>query len=121
MSGKVDYGETILEAASRELKEETGLSGDPTIVALKHYVFFDKKSNNLLEDKFMFLCLVENPAGDICGSQEGKYEWVKETNLQNYVTNPFEDYTAFNAQIDLIKNYNGTMNFSENRHYSEKF
>ncbi|PIZ45599.1 hypothetical protein COY32_04955 [candidate division WWE3 bacterium CG_4_10_14_0_2_um_filter_41_14] len=121
MSGKVDYGETVLKAASRELSEETGLTGDPTIVALKHYLVFDKKSNNLLEDKFMFLCLVKNPHGEITAGPEGIYKWVHENQLSEYVKNPFEDYDAFTSELDLIKSYTGTLRFTETHHYSEKF
>ncbi len=36
-SGKVEFGEKVLNAAKRELKEETNLSGDAKVVAIKHY------------------------------------------------------------------------------------
>lgn len=121
MSGKVDYGETILHAAERELSEETNLLGTAEIVALKHYIVFDRTSKTLLEDKFMFLCLVKNPHGEIIAGQEGIYEWVNENQLSEYVTNPFEDYDAFISELDLINSYTGTLRFSETHHYSEKF
>jgi 8-oxo-dGTP pyrophosphatase MutT (NUDIX family) len=121
MSGKVDYGEKILDAAKRELKEECDLEGNPEIVALKHYIVFDKSTNEMVEDKFMFLCIVKNPTGNLFQSEEGKYEWVKKSNLEKYIMNHFESWAAFESQLNLIKNYQGNTQFIEEEHYSEKF
>lgn len=121
MSGKVDYGETVIDAAKRELTEETNLVGVPVIVALKHYRVFDKSSRELLEDKFMFLSIVNNPENEIKQSNEGKYKWVRGSNLRKYVTNHFESWKAFEKQLNLIKSYKNTIQFIEEDHYSEKF
>ncbi len=120
-SGKVKYGEHVINAAKRELKEETGLTGQPQIVTIKHFVVFDKKSNELLEDKFMFLCLFENPKGQLITNNEGKYEWVDEQGLKEYVTNHFESWEAFQKQLAEIRNYKGQINLQEIDHYSVKF
>lgn len=121
MSGKVDYGETVLEAARRELKEECNLEGNPEIVYLKHYIVFDNKTKELLEDKFMFLCVVKEPRGEVIQSDEGKYEWVKESDLKKYITNHFESWEGFEAQLDGIRKFNGSISLVEEKHYSEKF
>jgi 8-oxo-dGTP pyrophosphatase MutT (NUDIX family) len=47
-------GEKVLEAASRELFEETGLSGNPKLLALIHYLF---KNNfeEVIQDEYIYL------------------------------------------------------------------
>lgn len=54
--GKVRWGESIIEAANRELKEETGLEADFKYKLLYHKRDFNKKTRKLLEDK-IFLCV----------------------------------------------------------------
>jgi 8-oxo-dGTP pyrophosphatase MutT (NUDIX family) len=120
--GRIKFGEKIIEAAKREFKEETGLIGEPIIVKVIHYRVFDKKTNQLLEDKLMFLNKIENPKGKLISTnEEGKYEWVKEENLYKYVTNHFENMDAFRAQVDAIRNFNSNVSIEEIDHWSSKF
>lgn len=121
MSGKVDYGETYVDAAKRELFEETGLSGEIQIVGAIHYLVYAKGSNELLEDKLMFMCRADSVSGELTPTYEGKYEWVKESDLKSYVTNHFESWEAFEFQLGLIKNKSGLFFFKEEVHLSEKF
>jgi ADP-ribose pyrophosphatase YjhB (NUDIX family)/predicted transcriptional regulator len=120
-SGKVQYGEMITGTAKRELKEETNLDGIPQVILIKHFLVHDKKSGQLVEDKFMFLCLVTEPTGELIPSDEGKYEWVNEEDLKTYVTNHFENFNEFMNEVKILKNFDGTITFTEINQFSEKF
>jgi len=122
ISGKVAYGEKVLEAARRELKEETGLEGNAQIVSIKHFLVFDKATNELVEDKFMFLCLIKNPQGSLNPDEtEGKYQWVNDENLRTYITNPFEPIDELLGYLEETKKFTGRITLSEIDHWSAKF
>jgi hypothetical protein len=69
----------------------------------------------------MFLCLVTEPTGELIPSDEGKYEWVNEEDLKTYVTNHFENFNEFMNEVKILKNFDGTITFTEINQFSEKF
>jgi len=121
-SGKIAYGEKAVEAAKRELKEETDLEGEPILIHIRHYRVYDQDSRQLLEDKIFFLYHFSEPQGELIESnEEGKYAWVAESELQNYVTNPFESWEAFTRDLDILNSYAGKLTFVEMDHFNAKF
>jgi 8-oxo-dGTP pyrophosphatase MutT (NUDIX family) len=65
-SGKIRWGETIIETAQRELMEETGLTCDnPRLYGVQHKIDMHESTGELLEDKIFFEVLCLNPSGDL--------------------------------------------------------
>lgn len=77
LGGKMRWGESIVEAARRELLEESGLEADFEYKILYHKRDFDTTTGKLLEDK-IFLCVrATNPRGELMVDFEGGHnEWL---------------------------------------------
>ncbi len=120
LSGKVGYGENITKAAQRELEEETALTGNPVLFAILHYTVFTPE-HKLVEDKIFHCFFVREPKGELIPNNEGKYEWVKESNFKEYVKNHFHDFETFTEHVALIKNFSGTVLFKEIEQITSKF
>ncbi len=119
--GKVMYGENIVAAVKRELKEETNLVGTPQIITIKRLLTYDKNTGGLVDDKLIYLCLVKNPKGKLISNEEGNYEWVSETKLESYITKPFENYSLFKEDIERTKKPKTEVNYKEIQYFSDKF
>jgi 8-oxo-dGTP diphosphatase len=70
-TGKIRWGESILETAARELAEETGLTADFTLQGVYHERTFQKESGDLLEDKIFFVIACSRPRGRLVEKFEG--------------------------------------------------
>lgn len=76
-TGKIRWGETIMEAAARELMEETGLTADLSFDSVYHKMDFNDETGDMLEDKIFFMIKAVNPRGDLIESFEGgKNAWL---------------------------------------------
>ncbi|HEQ65284.1 MAG TPA: NUDIX domain-containing protein [bacterium] len=119
IAGKINYGEKVLHAAKRELYEETGLKGEPKLVQIRHYL--THKEGKLVGDKFMFLCLFENPVGEISLNYEVELEWVFLDDIFKYIKKPFGSIEEFNEIINLVINYTGAISFIEKIEAADDF
>lgn len=76
ITGKVRFGEKIVEAAARELLEEMGITATFAPMYVLHEMVYDM-SGNMLEDKFFHAVLATNVKGKLVTEIEGgKNRWV---------------------------------------------
>ena len=77
LGGKIRWGESFEEAASRELTEETGLTGSFTFSHIFHKRDYRKSDGSLLEDKVFVVMHCKNATGKMNSDFEGgKNFWM---------------------------------------------
>jgi ADP-ribose pyrophosphatase YjhB (NUDIX family) len=92
-TGKIRWGETIIEAAARELEEETGLAADLQFESIYHKMDYNEETGELLEDKIFFIVAGENPTGDFIEEFEGgRNAWMTQ-----------EEYAAQSLSFESTK------------------
>ncbi len=98
-SGKIRWGETIIEAAVRESMEETGLSADFEVRGVYHEHVKQEESGELLEDKIFFVASGQNPKGSLTKDFEGGHnEWLT---FDDAYKKP-KKFDSFKNEIDIL-------------------
>lgn len=98
--GKIRWGESIIEAAKRELFEETGLEADFEYRMLYHKRDFDRTTGNLLEDKIFFCVVATAYRGDLIEVFEGGInQWMT---LEDFKSQP-KRFTSVDEFFDLME------------------
>lgn len=117
-TGKVMYGESIIETAERELIEETSLVGKAQLVGIRHIRVYYPTSIELVEDKVMYVCRIDNPKGKIVGNKEGEFYWVDIGSIEEKIKKPLPE---FSEVFQMLNNFNGQISFLEINRYPRAF
>lgn len=76
-TGKIRWGEEILEAAARELYEETSLTATLTIKGIYHKLDYLQETGELLEDKIFYIVCGSDPQGELLEQfDSGRNAWM---------------------------------------------
>jgi len=82
-TGKIRWGESIVESAARELMEETGLTADYKIIGMYHERVARKGTDEYLEDKLFFYVHCTNVRGELTAEFEGGHNaWMTREELE---------------------------------------
>jgi ADP-ribose pyrophosphatase YjhB (NUDIX family) len=98
-SGKMRWGETVIETTQRESLEETGLACDFRVAGVYHEHVTQEETNELLEDKVFFVSHGTNPRGKLLTAFEGgRNEWM--TFQQAFKKT--KKFDSFQMEIDIL-------------------
>ena len=96
---KVEYGEEILSAAERELKEETNLEGKGKVITIQNIL--TENNGKVFGHMTQFVILFKDPKGELIKeNREGTYEWATKEKILAQ-KNLFPDIPGV---IDIIEN-----------------
>lgn len=98
-SGKMRWGESVIETAERECLEETGYTAEFSVAGVYHERVILEETNEMMEDKIFFVCRGKNPKGKLIIDFEGGHnEWLT---FDDAFSKP-KKFDSFKAEIDIL-------------------
>jgi len=87
VAGKIEKGETAIEAIIREIQEETGLIPESLYSADIVETFYELSSNSIIMVP-VFVAFVEPDAQVIISYEHSEYKWIKYHEIDKYFPFP---------------------------------
>lgn len=117
ITGKIRFGERVIETAQRELKEESGLDcEDFQIKRIVHNFVRLTTTGELVEDKMFYIVVANEPTGDIVDTMNGKNEWVTVAEFADLDKKYYDEDNIFKYAME-----EGEMDFAEESFFVEEF
>lgn len=117
VTGKIGWGESIYETATRELEEETGLSCvDFTLIAISHERDFTLDKSKILEDKIFYVLHCKDPSGKLIQPKEARNIWMSKSEFCNSGKN-IDGAPRF---FDYLDKFDGKPLFEENEYFIDE-
>ncbi len=117
ITGKIRYGEKVIETAKRELKEESGLECENIhIKRLVHDHVVLKDTGELVEDKMFYIVHMINPTGELINTPNGKNIWITESQFKKLKKKYYNEENMY--EISQMK---GDMDLVESTYIIEEF
>lgn len=117
-SGKMRWGETIVQTAHRELLEETGLLADCAILGVYHEHTYMDETNELLEDKIFFVVHCTNVSGELLEQFEGgRNAWMTADEARKLD----KRYTSFETELTMVIDRQQTFVEETHRYTKDEF
>jgi len=115
ITGKVAWGEKILETATRELMEEAGLTAKLDFQFIIHEHVYHKDDGRLLEDKFFYIFKGSNPKGDLISLPSGENYWMLEDDFKKLKKVYYDEFEL----LELVEK--GQKELIEKEYWIEEF
>lgn len=110
-TGKIRWSETTIDAAARELAEETGLRAKLRVSGMYHKMDYEKDSGEFLEDKYFVVVHGTEPTGELINDDEGHHnEW---TTVERFEAHE-KKYASMPDVVELARR--DGMEFLEEKH-----
>jgi ADP-ribose pyrophosphatase YjhB (NUDIX family) len=98
-TGKMRWGETIIQAAEREAMEETGLTAEWRIAGLYHEIIIHEETGEMVEDKLFFVAHGTHIKGQLSADFEGGHnEWLTRPDANSKE----KIFDSFRTELDIL-------------------
>ncbi|QQR93394.1 NUDIX domain-containing protein [bacterium] len=115
ITGKIKFGETLIEAANRELEEECQIKANFKYQYTFHELTYQKSDNLLLEDKYFYCMVGAFVSGDLSNTEGAENVWMS-----------IEDFRKaepkYHNEIEILELYlDNFEKLFEKKYFIEKF
>lgn len=101
MGGTIIKGEPLLEAATRKLQEETGLSATFRLVGHERRITY--KNDQLFSDVLFPICYADNFTGTVSDTDYGRNFWAPIDKAILNESDPHDSITSIKTVLDAVR------------------